>query len=277
MRFGIMQGRLSPAPAGRPQAFPWATWRAEFADARTAGFEAIEWLVTAERRDENPLLTGPGAASIRLLARDTGVRVASVCADCFIALPLVGASGTQRDDRSGLLAHIVRQAALIDARTVVLPLLEGNAPADEAEAAALLRAIDPVLPHARAVGVGLALETSWPAARLLNLMAAPRSPSLGVCYDIGNAVAFGLAAAADVLALGALVRHVHVKDRRRTGESVALGEGDADLAGAFRALDAIGFRGLAILETPVGDDPLGQASRNLVAARARAAGLVPTA
>ena len=57
---GIMQGRLSPSRAGRAQAFPFATWREEFAHAAEAGFDSIEWLVTAELYADNPLLVDHG-------------------------------------------------------------------------------------------------------------------------------------------------------------------------------------------------------------------------
>ncbi len=268
--FGILQGRLSPAPNGRPQAFPWTTWVDEFAHARAVGFDSIEWLVTAERPDENPLVTDSGVAHIRRTARDAGLAVSSVCADCFIPLPLVGVSTGERRQRVELLARIVRQAARLDARVVVLPLLESNAPADEAEAAELLSAIAPALSGAAALGVRIALETSWPGTRLRDFIAAAQAPSLGACYDIGNAAAFGLDPVADLRALGPLVAGVHVKDRRRTGESMPLGEGDADLAGAIGALEAIGYAGAAILETPVGADPAGHAARNLTVARQHA-------
>lgn len=267
--FGIMQGRLSPAPQGRPQAFPWQTWAHEFSDARAAGFDHIEWLVTAERANDNPLLTDAGIADIRDLVATTGVGVASICADCFIPLPLVRVPVAEQRQRTELLTRIVRQAARLDARVVVLPLLEANAPADLKQGEEVLRVIEPALRLADALGVRIALETSSAGAVVRNLIATSESPSLGVCYDIGNAAAFGLDVSDDLRALGSLVIAVHVKDRSRDGESRPLGEGDADLDGAFRALDVIGYDGPAILETPVGDHALRSASRNLAVARRR--------
>jgi L-ribulose-5-phosphate 3-epimerase len=270
MTFGIMQGRLSAAPAGRPQAFPWSSWADEFSRARALGFSSIEWLVTAERPEDNPLATAARVQQIRDVIASTGVRVSSVCADCFIPLPLVGAHAGARQERIDLLAHIIRQSAQIDARVVVLPLLETNAPADKREALQLLGALDSVLQMAAALGVRIALETSWPGAHLNELIVNTGKPGLGACYDIGNAAAFGLRADEDLRALGPLLIDVHVKDRRRSGESVALGDGDADLSSAFRALDELAYLGPVVLETPVGQDPTGHASRNLAVTRAHA-------
>jgi L-ribulose-5-phosphate 3-epimerase len=276
MNFGILQGRLSPAPAGRPQAFPWTTWADEFARARALGFDTIEWLITAGGHSDNPLLIDGGDAQILRAADRAGLKVSSVCADCFIPLPLIGVPDREQRERVDLLAQIVRSAACIGARVVVLPLLEDNAPSNDDEAAALLEAIDPVLQLAAASGVRVALETAWDGARLRELIAGAESPALGACYDIGNAAPFGLDAPADLRALGPLVIAVHIKDRRRTGESVALGEGDADLAGAFAALDQIAYAGPAVLETPVGADPSANASRNLSVAQAHASRSVGT-
>lgn len=262
-----MQGRLSPAPSGRPQAFPWSTWADEFACAAALGFDVVEWLVTAERPYDNPLLSRSHHAAIGRVAQRCGVMVSSVCADCFISLPLVGPTGALQRERVDMLDAIVRQAARIGAGVVVLPLLEANAPADDHEALAIFGAISPVLRSAAAEGVRVGLEIGWPGERIAKLIASCEAPALGVCYDLGNAAAFGLDTVADLRALGVLVCAVHVKDRRRSGESVPLGEGDADLAAGFRTLDQIGYSAAAILETPVGNVARASASRNLALAR----------
>jgi L-ribulose-5-phosphate 3-epimerase len=270
MTFGIMQGRLSPAPAGRAQAFPWTTWLDEFGQARASGFDGIEWLVTADRPADNPLLRDAGTGEILAAAAAAGVKVTSVCADCFIRWPLRGVADGARRERIDLLEQVVRQAARIGALIVVLPLLEGNRPASQDDASRLLSAIDPVLQIAATLDVRIALETDWPGERLRAFIAGAGAPALGGCYDIGNAAALGLNAPDDLHALGPLLIHVHVKDRRSSGESVPLGRGDADLAGAFRALDQIGYAGTAVLETPAGTDAAASASRNLAVARAHA-------
>jgi hexulose-6-phosphate isomerase len=260
---GILQGRLSAAPAGRPQAFPWATWRQEFADAARLGVGTLEWLVTAERPQHNPIWTTAGIEDIRRVAAANRVTVTSVCADFLIPLPLIGVSADERTTRVGMLEHLTRQCPALAARVIVLPLLEANAPADERQFAEVMGAIDPVLHLAAGLNISIALESGWTGARLRAALGSVGAPATAVCYDIGNAAAFGLDAAADLRALGTLVAAVHVKDRRRSGESVPLGTGDADLEGAFAALSAIGYSGTAVLETPAGPQPVAAASRNL--------------
>ena len=50
---GIMQGRLSPPEDGRFQSFPREHWRQEFARAREAGLDYIEWIHDAYGQGRN--------------------------------------------------------------------------------------------------------------------------------------------------------------------------------------------------------------------------------
>src|SRR5687768_6794672 len=83
-RIGVMQGRLSPRPPEKLQAFPWSSYAAEFPKAARLGLHSIEWIFEAPRFEENPLWTEAGREEILSLIEDSGVRVQSVCADYFM-------------------------------------------------------------------------------------------------------------------------------------------------------------------------------------------------
>lgn len=258
-----MQGRLSPAPPGRPQAFPWSTWRDEFERAAACGFDRIEWLVTDEHFDRNPLCTAAGADEIRERMHATGVRVLSVCADFCIARPLVRVADPERQSTVERLTRLVDRIAAIGGDTVLVPVLEQGAITDDHDSAIVLAALAPVLNRAEAGNIRIGIETDLAAARLRELMTRANSPALRAYYDLGNATAAGCHAADDLRELGPLLAGVHLKDRIRGGGSVPLGQGDADFPGFFAALAEIGYAGSLILETPVGDDAIAMAGRNL--------------
>lgn len=71
------------------------------------------------------------------------------------------------------------------------------------------------------------------------------SDAIGVAVDTGWLGTQGVDAPAVVRELGALVRHVHVKDVKAAGghETCPLGEGVVDLEGVFRVLREQGYRG----------------------------------
>jgi L-ribulose-5-phosphate 3-epimerase len=251
---GIMQGRLSPTPAGRPQAFPKASWRDEFARAAACGLDCIEWLITADGIADNPIWSDPGVSEIHALAAASGVRVATVCADCFIAHPVV--------NDPQLLDRVVRRSAAVGAGVVVVPIIEAAAVRTRDELVAVLQAIAPVALTAATLHVRIGLESDLPGPLLRELLEASGLPAVGVCYDVGNATARGGHPAADIAALGPRLCAVHIKDRRRGGASTPLGEGDADFAAFVAALEVHGFSGPLILETPAGADPEAQAIRH---------------
>lgn len=274
---GIMQGRLSPAPAGRAQVFPFETWRSEFAAAAVAGIGFIEWLVTADGFDENPLLARDGAAAIRALIDAHGVRVNTLCADFLIHEPLVRVEAARRAASLCRLSDVVDRSLDIGASVIVVPLLEEGEIRNRDEAAEVAECLQPIARAARASGQRIAIECLLPIDDLCDLVSRCGSPSIGVCYDAGNGASMGFDAGRDIRRLGAALFEMHMKDRRRGGPSVPLGSGEVDFADVFHALGEIGFTGPITLETPVGDDPLASAVRHVTFVRhhARHAVLAP--
>lgn len=256
---GIMQGRLSP-PGPRPQSFPSATWRDEFEHARSCGFERLEWLVTADGLDQNPLCSDAGIADLRRLSDRTGLEVSSVCADCCLSRPLIG---DEWRVNARLLTRVVEQSRQAGIAVVVLPVLETAAIRTDRDRDQLLEALREPLAAAATTGVRIAIESDQAGAALAALIDAAGSPQLGANYDVGNAAAAGHDCARDLRALGSRLFGVHIKDRKSGGSSRPLGEGDVDFDAALRGLARAGYAGPLILETPVGDDAARSARRNL--------------
>ncbi|MFA5909881.1 MAG: sugar phosphate isomerase/epimerase family protein [Vicinamibacterales bacterium] len=260
---GILQGRLSRPPAARLQAFPAASWRDEFAAARACGFGGIEWLVTGDGLDDNPIWTDRGMAEIRALAAEHEIRLTSLCADCFIDRPFVRVTAAERQQHGILLTRLIERSAKAGIGVVLVPVLEGGAILTEAEADELLGALGEPLAAAARLGIRVGLESDWPGEPLRRLIDRASSPALAAYYDVGNATSMGHDPAGDLRALGPVLCGVHIKDRTRGGGSVALGQGDADFPRFFAALAAAGYAGAVILETPAGPDPVAMARRNL--------------
>jgi sugar phosphate isomerase/epimerase len=122
-RIGVMQGRLSPRPENRLQAFPHQTWPEEFAQAKRLGFSYLEWIYEAERAAENPIASGAGRAAIRACAAESGLPVASVCADYFMIHRLTGGSKSQRSEHAAALSELVCWTRELGATRILLPLL----------------------------------------------------------------------------------------------------------------------------------------------------------
>lgn len=267
---GIMQGRLSPAPLGRMQAFP-GDWRGEFDRAARIGFDTIEWLVTAASLEANPLLDPNGRREIRDRMSASGVAVRTICGDCFLHRPFVGVADEDRDRNVALLCRMIADAAAIGATTLIIPVIEQAALRSVDDAAGLARTLAPACAEARASGITIAIESD--AASFAAIVDAG-SPDLAACYDIGNAASAGTQVDDDLRLIGSRLAVVHIKDRHRDGASTALGSGDADFTALFDALSANDFKGPLILETPVGADPGASAAQHLAFVRRHLAATV---
>ena len=263
LRIGVMQGRLSPRPAGKLQEFPWSSYGAEFATAARLGFHSIEWIFEAPRFEENPLWTEAGREEIRELVATSGVRVQSVCADYFMVHRLAGEGALALSQNRDVLADLIVATNAIGADRILIPLLETSAvdtPELKREVAVSLKSVADV---AERYGVTLGLEMEIPGAEYAQLVRSVGSPRVRAYYDTGNSTAHGADIATDIVPLLPLLHAVHIKDRVRGGGSKPLGTGDANFQGFFPALVRAGFRGDFVLQHYFEHQPELEAERSL--------------
>ena len=272
---GFVQGRLSSPVKGRTQAFPVANWRREFPIAEAHGFGLMEWVVDIESLDANPLLSPAGRREIHDLCTTHGVRIGSVMCDFLMVKPFYrGSSGAGAAD-SAAFERVVDAAIQVGIPHVIIPLVDGGRLETDDDEAALRDGLDAIIPTLTS-DTGMLVESDYSPARLADFMATYPTDHVGVNYDIGNSARWGYDPAKELAAYGLRVLGVHVKDRQRGGSTVPLGSGDADLAGVFRHLAAVRYKGDYILQTARasnGDD-VGVLCqyRETVAALCRAAG-----
>jgi L-ribulose-5-phosphate 3-epimerase len=256
-----MQGRLSP-PGHRIQAFPWDRWEREFDHARSLGIDGIEWLFEHERWEENPILSSTGRDAARTLITQTGVAVTSVCATYFMTQPFFRTSEEARRQSIEILCELIVRAAEIGARTVLIPVLEISELRTATERDLLLDSLHRPLEVAARHGVTLGLEMELPHKRYLEIVELKPHRNLGIYYDVGNATAAGYNPASDLCAFGRHLVGLHLKDRRRNGPTVPLGEGDTDFVAVVTALKQIKYAGALVLEAASGAEYLDVAFRN---------------
>ncbi|HEY8944067.1 MAG TPA: sugar phosphate isomerase/epimerase family protein [Polyangiaceae bacterium] len=267
-RIGIMQGRLSPRPPDRLQAFPHGSWQKEFGIAAHLGFAAIEWILEAPRAEENPLLSAEGRAEIRRVSAASGVAVRSICADYFMVHRLAGDGEVATHKNRRAFLEMLDAAHEIGAERILVPLLETSA-VDTPELRAEVReSLAAVAEHAAARGIVLGLEMEIAGPEYRALIDSVGSPAVRAYYDVGNSTAQGFDVATDVLPLLDVLHAVHLKDRRRGGSSVPLGTGDTNFSGFFRVLTRHDFRGDLLLQHFFDGDPEGAARAALATVQA---------
>ena len=256
-RFGVIQGRLTPAPPGVLQRFPVDEWRDEFARAGALGMAYIELLLETEHTPGNPFWHDADCAAMQSLAAENGGMPYSVCVDYVMPQPLNGVPETV-----DYCIDVIRRAAALGAPVVVLPLLEGGelTMSNRHSFVGPLRTLGDV---AEDVGATLALETILNGAELTQFLAEVDHPRVRVTFDTGNRAAFGHDIPGDIRALGALIHHVHIKDKNAANQNVRLGTGLVDFMAVAEALTDIGYAGNFTFETTRGTDALRTARHNV--------------
>lgn len=268
-RVGVMQGRLSPRPEHRLQAFPHQTWPEELAHAKRLGFDFIEWIYEADRAEENPIASRAGRAAIRACSRATELPVASVCADYFMIQRLAGGSAEQRRTNAEALSELVRWTRDIGASRILLPLLETSAVDTPELVRDVTESIQRVCTSLEQNDVTLGLEMEIPGEAYAAVIRGIGHPLVGAYYDTGNSTAQGLDIERDIEPLLPLLKAVHLKDRVVGGTSQPFGRGAANFTGFFGVLARAGYRGDFLTQHYFDAEPEQSAAHSLAFVRAQ--------
>jgi sugar phosphate isomerase/epimerase len=201
-------------------------------------------------------------AELGRLLRRLGLQVVSVN-PTFADINLISTNPEIREASVRQLAAEIELAADLGAPyAVAVPGRRHQlAPApDDAARAVLDDALSRLVDRAAELGVTVALENSpygylGTSAELLEVVRRWDTPSLGVTYDVANALAQE-DPAAGVARLAPYLVLAHVSDAWRTRWAhTSAGRGEVDFAGFAAALAAAGFTGPTVYELADGEDP----------------------
>nr|WP_236779132.1 sugar phosphate isomerase/epimerase family protein [Agromyces seonyuensis] len=227
------------------------------------GYEAIALTLGHPHLDPFAPDADERAADLRRRLDDLGWRVVVETGARYLLDPFRKHRPNLLDDDARLREEFLRRAvdlaAILEAECV--SFWSGTLPEGVAADAAGLRLrerLAPLAAHAAASGVALALEpepghlveTVADALAVHRDLGAPEA--LGLTVDLGHCVVVepdGVVGA--LTAAAALLRNVQVDDMLPVAhEHLEPGAGEVDFAAAFRALDGLGYRGIAAVELP---------------------------
>ena len=245
---GIMSGRLSPPIDDRMQAFPYKTWREEYALAREFGFECMEWVFEVPRMEENPICTDIGIAELRALSEKYGIITSSLMADNFMFERLFGDDKTEVQHARERLKFLIEQAAKANIPVVELPLMGNGSIREQKAQTDLVNNIQDGLALAEKNGITLSLELDLSPEDIIWLKNHLPYPCIGFTFDMGNTAVFGLDAKHIITAMGSSIINVHIKDGVEGRGTVPLGTGETDFDAVFHALQEGNYNGNYIME-----------------------------
>lgn len=245
---GFMQGRAGPKYLGKYQAHPIGSWSHEFQFAQDNGFKCIEFIVDLEDFEKNPLFSSNGIEKILHQIEITGVLVRSICADCFMDLPIYSKNTYRRKSANKLLSTLISSAAKIGCEIIVIPCVDRSSLNSVLEKNILISELNKRVPELEKYNIQLSLETDLPPENFAKIL-KELPEVIGVNYDIGNSASLGYNLLEEFNAYGQRINDIHIKDRLLGGESVFLGTGAADLTQALKKIKKINFTGPLIMQT----------------------------
>ena len=246
---GFMQGRLSPVVNGKIQEFPWDNWQNEFITASNLGFCSMEWTLDQERLSKNPLMTKQGRAEILELSKNYGIEIPSLTGDCFMQAPFWKLSGKDGEKRKEDLISILDACSKLGVALIVIPLVDEGRIDNNDQEKALLDFLYEKENTISNNGIQILFESDFDPKELKVFIGKFNSEIFGINYDIGNSAALGFDVEEEFEAYGDRIFNIHVKDRVLNGNTVPLGDGNADFTEVFKQLAKVNYNGNYILQT----------------------------
>lgn len=234
---GVLQGRLTPSNGRGIQFFPFENWEKEFELASGVGFNVIELLVKKDSYEKNPLWSDEGIGKINKLKEEHNIET-----------PSVHGFYDKTGEYPDVIIKIIENASRVGAKTVLISFFDERALHNEDDKALARAQLEEPLRIAAEFDVNLGVETEMPAEELGEFLDSFGSNNIKVYYDIGNMVSMGVDVVHEIKFFGKRICGVHVKDRKLHGESMLIGEGDADFPAIFAALKDVNYRGAFVLQ-----------------------------
>ena len=243
---GFMQGRLSKIRNNRIQSFPWDFWEDEFSRAFDLELFNMEWTIDSDRFEENPLITEHGNNAITSLISKYNIQIPSVTCDYFMENPPWKNNFSEVKEN---IISIFNGMNRIKSQILVIPLVDNSSIFDSNCLKIVKLFFTELIPEMSKYNLRIAFESDFTPKKLAEFIGEFDINYFGINYDIGNSASLGFNPTEEFKAYGTRIINVHVKDRKLSGNTVPLSEGDADFPRIFRLLHEENYRGNLILQT----------------------------
>ena len=252
-KIGIMQGRLSKPETKVIQSFPTQSWQKEFVKAKKLSIKFIEWTLDYKNLHKNPLLTNHGIRKIRYLTKKYKIKVKSITADCFMQKPFwQEENAKKREILIEDLKKILNYSSILKIRYIVIPLVDKGSLKKMKHQKILVRELMKFKNFLLKKRMFILFETDFPPKKNLNFIKIFNSKNFGFNYDIGNSASLDYDPIKEFKYFGKYIKNVHIKDRKKYGKTVQLGEGNANYGNISKLFKKIKYKGNFILQTARG-------------------------
>ena len=241
MKIGFMQGRLVEPQHAKIQEFPSKDWEKELVYANSLDFQIIEWVLDKKSISTNPLLIN--ANYVKHTLEKNNVIIGSVSDDFFLQFE------NSEIISKEILEHMENvfiKMSELNISLYVLPLLENKSLKylEIKDQIFILKTIEETVPN----NIKICLETDLDYENINLIFNSINTNIFRINYDIGNSAYEGYNFQDEFNHYFDLIENVHIKDRMFKGETVPLGEGDANITAVLKELKKLGYEKNLILQ-----------------------------
>lgn len=248
-RIGVMQGRLSLPINGKVQSFPTKTWKKEFMLAKKLSFKFIEWTLDYKNLNKNPLLLSSGQEIIRKLCNQNNITINSITGDCFMQHPFWKANKLIKKKLINQLKEIIDSASKIKIKFLVIPLVDNGRVENTKQKKNLIKEFKKMTKYLKKKKVTILFETDLNPLDNLKFLKNFNNKYFGLNYDIGNSASLDFDPIEEFKNNAVFIKNIHIKDRKKFGNTVPLGKGNADFKLISKLCKKYSYKGNFILQT----------------------------
>ena len=263
IKFGIMQGRLSPVVKNRIQIFPVKNWKIEFQRAKKLGMRYIEWTLDYDTFNKNPLLKKSGIKKIKELSKKNSIKIKSLTGDCFMQKPFWKTSKNKKLLND--FKKILNSCKKVGIKYIVVPLVDNGKIRDKKTEKNLINICKKLIKELKKKNVQILFESDFEPKRLKKFILNFDKQYYGINYDLGNSASLGYNIDDEFKNYSKYIKNIHIKDRVYNGNTVRLGNGDANFKKLFKNLKKYRYRNMLIFQTARSkiEDDVGEMKKNL--------------
>ena len=237
-----MQGRLVTREIkSRIQSFPWTNWKKEIYLARKNNIKYIEWTLDYKNFMSNPLIKRP--ALVKKILKKNNIKMNSITADFFMQKPV----WSKKYQQTNLfLLKLLSICNKYNIEFIIIPLVD-NSSIKNGNKSEIIKYFMSLKKNNYLKKTKILFEVDLVPKRVKSFI-GKLDKSFGINYDAGNSAFFGYNFN-DEKQYFDRVLNIHIKDRKKGGQTVSLGRGDVDFKLFLKYLLKVKYKNNLILQT----------------------------
>jgi hypothetical protein len=234
MRIGIIQGRLSPPINDHIQEFPNSNWKKEFDILNLLNLNHIEWIITKNSYDTNPLFYGD-------LKK---YKISSICCDHIIDENIHKYSYLYNN-----IFDVCLYASKNNINNISIPLLEQSNMESDLRRKEFIESILKIKNIFQELN--FIFETELTPEKTFEI--ANANPNFYITYDTGNVTSYLKEHEKYIKLLHKKIANVHLKDRTYDSKTMIPFNGNTDFNNIFKFLKEVNYNSIYTLQIARGE------------------------